>query len=139
MEITSVTRHISGTVQHMVMIFGALVQNNNISRLFFSFFKVLVFRFVREKKGNKMPQNDKKFCHTSYLRNRTLYDCHLWCTTVNWSYLQVFFSFFQNFHFSDCQWGKRAKMAQNDKKFCYTSSLRNHTSYDFHLWYTCVE
>ena len=29
-------------------------------------------------------------------------------------------------------------MVQNDKKFCLTSYLRNCTSYDCGVWYTCV-
>ena len=29
-------------------------------------------------------------------------------------------------------------MVQNDKKFCHAQYLRNYTSYDCHLWYTCV-
>ena len=29
-------------------------------------------------------------------------------------------------------------MVQNDKKFCHAQYLRNHTSYDCHLWYTCA-
>ena len=45
--ITSVTRHVSGTVKHMIMIFGkhmimifgTLVLNNDISRCFFQFFE----------------------------------------------------------------------------------------------------
>ena len=30
-------------------------------------------------------------------------------------------------------------MAQNDKKLCRALYLRNHTSYDLHLWYTWVK
>ena len=33
---------------------------------------------------------------------------------------------------------KRQKMAQNVKNLCRTLYFRNHTSYDLHLWYTCM-
>ena len=46
--------------------------------------------------------------HALYLRNLT-YDYHLWYTCVKWWYPQLFFSFFQNFDFSGCLGGKRAK------------------------------
>ena len=32
-------------------------------------------------------------CHTSYLRNHILYDCHLWYTCIKWWYVLVFFFF----------------------------------------------
>ena len=34
-------------------------------------------------KGQKMVQNEKKFCHAPYLRNHT-YDHHLWYANVKW-------------------------------------------------------
>ena len=48
----------------MIMIFGTLVSNGDISRCFFQFFKILVFRVLREVKVEKMVQSDKKFCPT---------------------------------------------------------------------------
>ena len=38
-------------------------------------------------------------CHVSYVRNSLAYDHDFWYTCVNWWYLQLFFSFFQNFCF----------------------------------------
>ena len=38
------------------------VQNHNISRSFFHFFKILIFWVVRSVKGQKMAHNDKKLC-----------------------------------------------------------------------------
>ena len=62
--------------------------------IFFHFFKILIFGIIRgEVKGQKMAQNDKKFC--PYLRNRASYDCDFWCTFVKWWYLQQIFSFFR--------------------------------------------
>ena len=45
----------------MIMIFGALVENDDISmRFFFNFFKILIFWVVSGVKGQKIAQNDKK-------------------------------------------------------------------------------
>ena len=41
------------------------------------FFKILIFWFVSGGKGQKMAQDDKKLCQAPYLKNYTLYDCHL--------------------------------------------------------------
>ena len=43
----------------MVMIFGTLVSNDDISRLCFLFFKILIFWVVSGLKGQKTIQNDK--------------------------------------------------------------------------------
>ena len=53
----------------------------------------------RGLKGQKMAQNNKKFCLTLDLRNCTSYDCGFWYTCVKW-YLQQIFSFFQKSDFS---------------------------------------
>ena len=66
----------------------------HICRAFLHFFQILIFRVnsgAKEQKlpemtiisvtlhiwvtGQKMAQNNKKFCHTPYLRNCTSYDC----------------------------------------------------------------
>ena len=45
----------------MIMIFGALVENDDISmRFFFNIFKILIFWVVSGVKGQKIVQNDKK-------------------------------------------------------------------------------
>ena len=75
-----------------------------------------------------------------YLRNRRLSDHNFWYTCVRWWYLQAFFSFFQNFDFQIVggvkgqKWPKMAK--KSVRRALY---LRNRTSYDCHLWYTCVK
>ena len=46
----------------MIVIYGTHVQNNNISRSFFHFFKILILWVVREVKRQKMVQNNKKIC-----------------------------------------------------------------------------
>ena len=46
--------------------------------VFFHFFKILTFCVVRVVKEKKIVQNDKNSVfHAPYLRNLTLYDCHL--------------------------------------------------------------
>ena len=51
--------HISGTVHYLIINFGTNMQNDNISMLFFHFFKILIFWAVRGVKGQKMAQNEK--------------------------------------------------------------------------------
>ena len=48
----------------------------------------------RELKREKMAQNDKKLCLTSYLRNCTTCDYGFWYAFVKWWYLQQIFSYF---------------------------------------------
>ena len=48
-------------------------------------------------------------CRVPYLRNSIAYNHDFCYTCVKWWYLSAFFSFFLNFDFSDCYWGKRAK------------------------------
>ena len=50
--------HISGTIHNMIVVYGTLVQSDNIST-WFSHSKFLIFRVVRAIKVQKMVQNDK--------------------------------------------------------------------------------
>ena len=61
---------------YMIAIFGTHVLNDDISRCYFHFVKVLIFWVVGRVKGQKMVKNDK--------------------------HLQMLFSFFQNFDFLGC-------------------------------------
>ena len=70
-------------------------------------------------------------CHTPYLRNHAWYDCHLWYTSGNQWYLQVFF---QNFDFLDCQWGKRAKKWPKMTKNSVSLTLYSKEPYTIWLW-----
>ena len=88
-----------------------------ISPFFHDFFWV-----VTGVKVQKMAQNNKKSC--SYLRNCTLYDCHLWYTCVKW-YLQEFFQIFKILVFC-VVFGLPKKKAQNDKNFiCYLIGIHS--------------
>ena len=77
-KILSVMLYISGTIHNMVVIYGT---HDNISRLFFQFFKILIFWVVRGVKEQKVVQKmTKNFaCFAPYLRYHPFYDCHLWC------------------------------------------------------------
>ena len=48
--------HISGTIHHIIVIYGTLVQNDNISKGFFHFYKILIIGFG----GVKRAKNDPK-------------------------------------------------------------------------------
>ena len=85
-----------------------------------------------------------------YLRNSKAYDHDFWYTwydhdfgdtCIKWWCLQAFHSFFQNLDFfwvvSEVKGQKMSKMT-NDSVF-HAPYLRNHTSYDCHLWYTSVK
>ena len=109
-KILSLMLHISGTIHHMIVIFGTHVWNDNISRCCFHFFKILIFRVVRGVKRAKMVQNEKIFCLSCFISQEP---CIIWlsfmvhmCKIIS---AGVFFSYFQNFDFSGCYRGKRAK------------------------------
>ena len=51
--------------------------------VFFFFFKTLIFWVVRGIKGQKMAQNDKKFCLSCFIsQEQYMYDFNLWYTCV---------------------------------------------------------
>ena len=105
-KILSVVLYISGTIHHMIVIYGILFKFF-VSIVFFffffffHFFKNLIFRVVRGVKGQRNRPKWQTLCHAPYLRNHKSYDCHLWCTCVKW-YLQAWFSFLQNFDSLGC-------------------------------------
>ena len=43
----------------MIMIFGTLVQNDDICRYFFHFIEIFILRAVKRVKGQKIAQNEK--------------------------------------------------------------------------------
>ena len=84
-----------------------------------------------EVTGQKMVQNDIKFCLTLYLSNCTSYECVFWYTCVKWWYLQQSFLFFQKSDFSGfskfiSEWQKEImRCAQTSSHLCnfYCSGL----------------
>ena len=78
--------------------------------------------------------------HVLYLRNSiwSWFLVHLCKMMISPS---VFFNFFKILFFWGVTGVKWQKIAQNDKKLCLSRfiSQEHHTSYDCHLWYTCVK
>ena len=83
--------------------------------------------------------NNNYIQHKPCLTKSIACDHDFWNTCIKWWYLQMFF-FFLNFVIFSFLGGKRAKHSQRwlKKSVCCSWYLRNHISYDCHLWYTCV-
>ena len=107
-----------------------------------SFFsKLRFFRLLMGKKA-KMAQNNQKksVCCPSYLRNHTSWFSFMVLMRKRIISHEVFF-IFSKFWFSRLLGRKRAKNSPKNLKsstWC-PQYPRNHTSYDLHLWYTCVK
>ena len=114
---------------------------------FFSFFEIFISWDVRWVKGQKIAQNKNCICHdprwqknpaccTSHLKSHISYDCHLRYTCVKWWYLQGFFFIFKKILILWVARGWKAKKWSKMRKnpVCNAQYLRNHISYDFHLW-----
>ena len=88
-------------------------------------------------------KNNNYICYVPYLRNSIAYDHDFWCTCVKWWYLHFFIFFFiqfSKFWFFELlveKGKKQPKMTRSSVR--HASYLRNHTSYDCHLWNTCVK
>ena len=128
--------YISVTIHYMIVIFGTHVWNDDISKSFIHFFKLLVFQVVCEVKGQKLAQNDKKLCLLCSISQESyIYDRYLGYTSVKWWYFQVFFYFFKILFFQIVRRDKGQKMAQKDKKFVprvlYISGSIHHMSVIF--------
>ena len=90
----SVAVYISGTIYHMIVIYGTLCKLMISLGVSFIFSKFWFCGLLRGSKYKKWPKMTKNFvlC-TLYLRNYTSF-LDLWCT-----YLHVFFTIFPNFNF----------------------------------------
>ena len=109
--------------------------------VFFNFFKILIFRVVSAIKGQKMARNDKKLC---LLHSISQEPYMIWLVFVlHKCKMIIFLGFFSIFSklwfFGLFRTVKRAKNGSKWQKLCHALYLRNHTSYDFHLWCTCVK
>ena len=118
-KILSVTLHISGTIHHMIIIYGTLMENDNISRSFFLFFKILIFWVVRGVKRQKMAQNEKKLCLSCSISQEPYI---IWFSfMVHFCKMIIFprvFFFFSKFWFCGLLKGVRGqKIVQSVKKF----------------------
>ena len=104
---------------------------------FFHFLKILIFWVVSGVKGQKKAQHEKWKLHSSRVVSQE--QCRIWlwflvnlCKMISPGVFYVF----SNLIFRVVEGIKGQKSVQNEKKFCL---LRNHTSSDCHLWYTCVK
>ena len=139
---TSVTRHISGTVYRMIMIFGTLVWNDDISRLFFHFFEIFIFHAVRGVKGQKLAQNVKKLCLVHFISQElyiiwSSFVVHKCKVITSPGVFFFFFLFFKNFFVLCCYEGQRAKMNQNDKKTLYVAHYISRTIHRILMVHMC--
>ena len=62
----------------MILIFGTLVWNDDISRCFFHFFEILIFQALRGVKGQKLAQNEKELLHLSCTISQEQYSIWSW-------------------------------------------------------------
>ena len=117
---TSVTHYISGTVEHMIMML--LLCRMISSRVFFHFFKILIFLVVRRVKGQKMAQNELISLISKCLISQEPY--------IIWSSFMIHMCkriispgvfYISKFWFLLA--GKGQKFAKNGKKLCLSHSL----------------
>ena len=130
----------------MILIYGTLVWNDDITRSFFYFFKILIFWVFRGGvcdgvKGQKTILSEKKFClsHSICLEPYIIWFSFMvhMCKMIISPGVFFIFSKFWFFRLLGGSKGKKwPKMTKNS--VCRVLYLRNHTSYDLHLWYTCV-
>ena len=105
------------------------------------FFRSSKFWFFGLLKGQKMVQNNKKFCPSCFISQEPniiwlSFMAHL-CKMI----VPVFFFIFSKFRFFWLLGGKRTRNGPKWQKILSTSLdiIRNYTSYDCHLWCTCVK
>ena len=95
-----------------------VIKENYMSRHFFSFFKILIFQAVKgRKKGGGGRLKGQKMIWSSFMVHK--------CKKL--IPLRAFF-IFSNFWL----------FGLTKSSVCRTIYFRNHISYDFHLWYTCM-
>ena len=141
-KILSIVLYISGTIPSMIVIYGTLVWNDNTSRQFSYFWKILIFWVVRGVKWQKMFQNDKKF-HLLYSISQEPY--MIWLSFMVYVCKMIIspgmFFIFAKFWFFDLLSVKKGKNGPKWQNYvCCPLHLRNHTSYyDCDLWCTCVK
>ena len=118
----------------------------------FHFFKILIFWVVSLVKGQKMTQNNKKFCLLRSV-SQELYTMWLsfmvhMCKIISLQallllllFLLFFFHFLKILILGIARWVIGQKMAQNDKKFCLSHSIPQEPCiiYDCDFWYAWVK
>ena len=119
-KILSIALYTSGAIQHMTVIYGTHLENDNIFRCFFkNFLKIFIFWVHRQVKGQKMVQNDKKFCSLHSISQEPYL---IWFSfMVEMCKMIISPGVFFNFKiliFQVVKGLKGHKMAQSEKKFC---------------------
>ena len=112
--------HVSGTVYHMIIIFGHLCKMIIFLVDFFHFLKILIFRIFRGEKGEKIAQNDKRFFLSHSLSQEPYiiwlsFMVHMCKMIISPG---VFFHFFKILILWVLTGVKGQKMIQNYKKIC---------------------
>ena len=104
--------------------------NDDISSCFFLFFKILIFWAVRGVKWQEIAQNEKQQLHLYVMHHHQII---IFCTHMyNDNISRLFFHFFQNFYFSGCQRGKRAKNSPKWETTITSVSVTHHISGTIH-------
>ena len=124
----------SGTIHHVILIYGTHVKKNNISKFFLHLFQFLIFRVNNWAKEKKMAWNDNYVCGTPYLSKHASFDCVFCYASSKWWHSRWFVHFLQILVFSVVSVG-----GWGGKKFCLAPYLWNCISYDCVFWYTCVK
>ena len=109
--------------------------------IFLYFFRTFILWVIRGLKEQKIVPNDKTFCLSRSISQET---CIMWssfvvckCKMITSSGAFFYFFILWFFRLSGGSKGKEwPKMTKNS--VCRALYLRNHTSYDLHLWCTRI-
>ena len=96
-------------------------KNDGISRSAFCIFKILILRFVRMVKGQKMAQIDKKFCHSRFVSQEPyiiwlrflVHMCKMMISPPIFFFFFFFFNFFKSLIFRVFMTVKGKKTTRN--------------------------
>ena len=134
--------HISGTLHHMIVMYGVHVLNGNISRYFFFIVSKSWFsRLWGGERAKNDPKWQKNMSVTSYISGPYViwssFMVHI-CKRIISPYI---FFIFSKFWFSGSLGGWKVKKWPKMTKHSVslTPYLWNCTSYDCHFWDTCVK
>ena len=143
----SVILHISG-----ILIYGAHVLTDNISKHFFHFFKILFFQVFRVEKGQKSGPKWQKFCSSFSISDESQimqlsFMIHMCKMIISPVFIFCFFKI------SIYVVVREGKVVQNDKKLCLSHSISqepyiiwssynhtyNHTSLGIFLYFQNID
>ena len=105
---------------------------------FFIFSKLWFFGLLGDKRAKNSPKWQKILLCSISQETYIVWSSFVVCKFKIIISSGVFFHFFKILIFQVVRRVEGQKMAQNEKKLCCALYLRNHTSCDLCLWYTCV-